>query len=277
MCFKKFKGAFIRFVECIQEGIDHQMSDEMKIKKDSKLEALAMAEESSVDFSDNLGSILQAENLSDQRAERDCSSVSDDFEAMELAQADYSSFSDDSMAADLEQPKESDEDGTRHDELSEISSFDDFSNAEQETQPEKSWDVGVTEQQIKESEPKALVDYSDSDSCDSIDDQSVAARTKASGKVIKCRVCESTFSVEQHLRRHLVGTHLKLSRMACELCLEIFSGKESFRQHSALKHGIVLQKDTRRQLPNFCNHCGKVFASSLILTEHYYSIMKAGK
>lgn len=203
------------------------------------------------------------------------SSFSEDAKELELAHHDSSNFSDDSMTAELTKPKSDVEILATHEELSEISSIDHFVADVQDNSSEKPLDVGVNGNLEVKSPPRPIVDYSDSENSDSIDDKSMFALRKGTGTEGMCQICGKQFRTVYVLNHHIAGFHLKLNKVTCDLCHMTFSRHQSLKIHMMFVHKVELLKEKAKRKWLRCKHCGQTFRNSRDLTAHYESIAMA--
>lgn len=115
-----------------------------------------------------------------------------------------------------------------------------FGDNKQAISSEKSMEVRVKTEQTEESHQKAIVDYSDSEINDSIDELPLAKLKEILAKADE-RTSNKMLTNETQLN---TGTNKEKSRVACEWCHMTFSRKVNLDRHLLAKH----KKKLRRRL-----------------------------
>ena len=80
----------------------------------------------------------------------------------------------------------------------------------------------------------------------------------------QCQICLKIFNDEIHCRIHIELVHLKMKKVACEKCPEMFQTKRTLRTHILKFHGDTkVLKDYHQ-----CEHCKKHFGTNYSLRKH---------
>lgn len=267
-CIKQFRKAFVRFVECTQEGVDKQLG-ELNTGKDLVHEESTKTDNNNAtDSSESIGT------SEENQKEDDLISIASE-DAKELAHHDSSHLSEDSMTAELTKSKSEVDILATHEELSVISSIDHLDADVLDKSSEKALEVGVNGHQKVENQPKAIVDYSDSDNSESIDDKPKHDQKDTPTEDHKCKICGKQNETVYVLNRHIAGFHLKLNRVTCDLCHLTFANRNSLKVHMKFRHKVKLVKETAIRHWLRCKHCAQHFNTARELTAHYESIAMA--
>ncbi|XP_037289232.2 uncharacterized protein LOC119182282 [Rhipicephalus microplus] len=82
-----------------------------------------------------------------------------------------------------------------------------------------------------------------------------------------CHICGELFGKAIHLESHVTATHGKGICFYCTLCLRVFLGEESFKEHKA-QCGVVCATSKRKRREFICSHCSFITDSYSQLCDH---------